>query len=198
MPAALKSVLLNAVAVGLVVVAVLWSYEYFVAQPRELRRTEQLQEQARVAAERTMDRRLNEAQDVGVALQASVDRSIAQVRQGVADETRLLELRAQVAEGLVRASMHKVAIAESYMTMGQWPTSADEAGLPSPQSVASSAILGVSLRAAGTLEIAYAADFGKAAVIRLIPSAHPQSGQINWRCESSGFADASLVPSSCR
>jgi hypothetical protein len=193
-----KNALLNALVVGVVLVGLLWAYEYFVMQPRELRQSAQLQDQVQAAAQESVARFLNEEQGVAVELEAAVAQSIAQVREGGATEARLMAQRAQVVEGLTRASSYKVALAELYATTGQWPANGDEAGLPASQSPVSDVVSAITLGSAGTLEIAYATDFGSAAMIKLIPSVDPQHGHFNWRCVASGFSDPSLVPLVCR
>ena len=131
-------------------------------------------------------------------LEASVERSIDTARDAMAREAASQDQRATIAAGLTRAAMHKLAVAESYMTMGRWPTSPAEIGVQSAESYAGQGLRGIALEGDGVVAVRYDDAFGTEAMIRLIPTAKLDIGSIEWRCVGSGFSDASLLPATCR
>lgn len=185
-------------ASALAMIGALFAYDLFVAQPRDARQQATIRQALETAGEAGLAGRREEAAAVADELQASVDRTIANARNAMAQDAAATDLRARIAEGLNRASMAKLAVAESYMSFGRWPNDAKEAGLGAPESYAVGAVTGVELAAEGTVVVRYADSIAPGALVRLIPTAHSDSGVINWRCEPEGFPDTGVLPSGCR
>ena len=170
------------------------AYDVLVAQPRE--RT--LQAALESSNEDSFARRREQAAQVADALDASVDRSIANARDALAREAAIADARGRIAEGLTRAAGVKLAVAETYMNQGSWPLQAADAGLAAPDMYAVGAVSAIALEHDGVVVIRYNDTIAPDAQIRLIPRARADIGSIDWRCEASGFPDRSLLPATCR
>lgn len=194
----MKSFLSMFVACALALAVVLSLHEVLIAQPREARLLAAQQAALDAAASAGFPGQREEAAQVAQALDASIDRSISNARDALARDAAAADARGRIADGLNRASMFKLAVAETYMSMGRWPQQASDAGLGAPADYAAGAVAGIALGADGVVTIEYTALVAEGATIRLIPSARADMGSIEWRCEAEGFADPSLLPAVCR
>lgn len=194
----MKSFLSMFVACALALAVVLFVHDVFVAQPREARVLAAQQAALDAAATAGFSGQREEAAKVADALNASIDRSIGNARDAMARDAAAADTRARIADGLNRAAMFKLAVAETYMSTGRWPQQASDAGLGAPEDYAAGAVAGIALGADGVVTIRYTAVVADAAAIRLIPSARADMGSVDWRCEADGFADKSLLPTVCR
>lgn len=177
----------------------LLAYDHFIAQPREARLLASMHAMFEDASKAWPDvnAQREEAVRIAAELEASVARSVEGAREALAGEAAAGEKRTAIADGLARASALKLVLTEHYLSMGAWPTTADEVGMSEQAMQGSGTLKAISIGPKGTLEISYASPLPAAATIQLIPSAHP-SGSIEWRCEATGFDDRSLLPAQCR
>jgi hypothetical protein len=100
-----------------------------------------------------------------------------------------------LAEALSRASMHKVAIAEYYLSMGKWPDGPEAAGLLPAEQYGGRGVHGIRVEPDGVIVIALDPDARDAVILRGSAEAN---GSIYWRCEARGAAAEMLLPGSCR
>ena len=189
----MKNLLLS-FAAGLAGAAVaLLLYQHFVLQPRE--QLIQQEVERHVAARVEQLRRAGE--ETADAIARSVDESRSE-REAVRASVETQKQRAAIAAGLSRVAMFKLAVSESYLSMGQWPTSIEQIGLPPDAGAAGGGLRGIELLADGVLRLDYDEAVGEAASIRLTPTANAGTGSIDWRCEGSGFRDPAALPDACR
>ncbi|HEY0662563.1 MAG TPA: pilin [Lysobacter sp.] len=140
-----------------------------------------------------------EADRITANLDASVDRSIADAREGMDALASEQDKRRLATEALGRASMFKVALAEYYLSMGKWPASTGEAGLGSPADYAGGAVDAIDVGAGGVITIALNASLVAGAKIRLAPDANPRTSIIDWRCHGEGPAELQrYLPAVCK
>jgi hypothetical protein len=172
----------------LAAVVALLGYDVFVAQPREQRMLERQQVALEAAADAGLAGSREQAAEVASELDASAKRSVAAVREAMAAEASAVELRGRIAEGLARASMVKLAVAESYMN----------SGIAAPESYAVGAVAAIAMEADGVVAIRYTDLVAPGAQIRLTPTFDAEIGSIDWRCDAEGFPDSGALPLSCR
>lgn len=185
-------------ASALAVVVALLTYDILVAQPREARMQAAQQAALDAAADAGLAGAREQAAQVASELDASVNRTVANARDAMASEASAVDMRGRIVEGLNRASMVKLAVAESYMNYGRWPLDATEAGLGTPESYAVGAVTAIALGTEGVITIRYNDLVAPGAQIRLIPRAQPDIGSIDWRCEAEAITDQNLLPIACR
>lgn len=192
---------LLAMAGSLVGVAIaLVAYDVLVAKPRERQRLESM----RVLVENSPSSwqgaavQREQAREITREFDESISRSMEGARDAMQREAELANRRALVADGLMRASLHKLAVAESYLSNGRLPSTPQEAGLSDARSYAAGAVISIALDPDGSIGIRYGEPFAPGAEIRLRPAGDPERGMIEWQCESSGFEQAAWVPASCR
>jgi len=172
------------------VAGALLAYDTFVVQPR-----------ARAAETRLgldLAEARNEARQITADMQASVDRSVAGVRQAMDDEARELETRALLADAVARASMFKTAIAEHRANNGDWPHDHGSAGLPSPDATAGGAVRAIRLGEAGLVDIELGAPFPAGSGIALIPIVREETQSIEWQCRMRGDPRLARHLAGCR
>lgn len=174
------------------------TYDVFVAQPRERRMQAAQQAFLQASGETGLARRREEAAEVAQELEASVDRTLAGAREAMARDAASVDSRGRIAEGLMRASMFKLAVAETWMSQGRWPHHAAEAGLGDPESYAGGAVAAIALESEGAIMIRYSDEIAPAATMRLLPQVRGGTGSVDWRCEAEGFPDRSVLPAACR
>lgn len=174
------------------------TYDVFVAQPREQRLLAAQRALAPAPEDAILARRREQAAEVAQALDASVGRSIAGAREAMAREAASVETRSRIADGLARASMFKLAVAETYMSQGRWPLHAADAGLGDPENYAGGAVAAIALESEGRVVVRYVDEIAPGAVVRLVPQVRAGIGSIDWRCEAEGFPDRSTLPPDCR
>lgn len=198
----MKSFLLPFFAMLLAVGLALFAYDHFVLAPR-LQKTG---EEARV----NLDEARAEARQIVEELDASLESTVSQTTAALDEQRALEDVRraelaeqsrrqaevAHAAEALMRGSMAKVAIAEYYMSMGQWPTSQVELGFGDPQEHAGGPVASIAIEAEGVIAIALTDEVAPGAMLRLVPQAR-RSGQIEWTCRASDYPAASRLPG-CR
>lgn len=105
---------------------------------------------------------------------------------------------ALLAAALAAGQEAKVAVTESYMTVGVWPTSATDIGWGEPAAHANDGARGVALESEGVVRIDLVDAVARGASIRLIPTAMPSTGMVNWRCEVEGYAELSRFAPDCK
>ncbi len=102
--------------------------------------------------------------------------------------------RAKVTEGLTLASSAKIAVSEYFVSEGEWPTSAESAGLPA--SVVTKIVSAVTVGTSGAINVTFTDQVVAAAVLRLSPIS--SGGTITWSCTRSTTLLSELVPANCR
>jgi hypothetical protein len=175
-----SDILLGVAVVG--ALAALLAYDRLVLEKRAAAQTATIAK----ATEVNLSKAHAEAGQISANLDASVDRSIADAREGMDALAVEQDKRRLAAEALNRASMFKVALAEYYLSMGKWPSSSTEAGLGAPADYAGGAVDAVDVGAGGVITIALNASLVAGAKIRLVPDANPQTSIIDWRCHGEG------------
>jgi hypothetical protein len=132
-----------------------------------------------------------QAQQRASALQESIDDSRRYEQESLQRANRIREL----SNGLGAASSVKVAMAEYFMTMGKWPVSNQEMGMPAPDSYKSGALRSIGAEADGKVKLV----FGSAETqqrLWLHASANP-AGAISWRCVTPDIADITQLVAGC-
>jgi hypothetical protein len=181
----MKQFIVTLIAVLLGGFLALLAYDRFVVAPRDA-------EAARNAAagreRQRVDPDMREAQARAVAeeVEASVQRSLENAREGLDAQAKEMDRRALVADAVQRATMFRVALTEYYQSNGRWPQDADEAGLPSGEEMRGGAVRSVEVGRGGTVTIALDATFGPDSRIVLEPHSTAAGVQIEWRCRVSG------------
>ncbi len=177
----------------------LFMYDRFVLAPRLQEVSEATQVNLASARE--------QAKDIATELDASVERSVAGAKsafdeQAAAEDARRAEMEqqaeqmrrtAQAADALMRASVFKAALAEYYMSMGQWPTRTTDIGLGQPTDFAGGPVASIGLEPEGVITISLKPDVAVGARLRLVPKVAP-SGMIEWTCRPSNYAAAERLP----
>ena len=136
-----------------------------------------------------MDQVRAEAKSVGRELEQAADESVTRAREGFESQAAEMRRRALVATALAAGQGAKVAVTESYMTMGAWPSGPADVGWAEPSAYANDGASGVAIEAGGVVRIDLADAVAKGASIRLVPTAVESSGMVNWRCEIDGDID---------
>ncbi len=198
----MKTFLLTFLAVLLAASLALFVYDRFVLVPR----MQQAGQEARV----NLDEARAEARQIVEELDASLENTVAETtealdEQHVREELRRAELAAQArlqtevalaAEALMRANMIKMAVAEHYMSMGDWPSGLADLGLGVPTDHAGGSVASIAIEPDGAIAIALTDEVAPGAMLRLVPQAR-RSGQIEWTCRARGYPAASRIPA-CR
>jgi hypothetical protein len=181
------------------VVVAMFVHDVYVARPRDARLLDSVRQIVTdgAVAWPTADAQREKAKEIAKELDASVARSVDGAREALSIEASLIDLRAQVTEGLTLASMHKLALTETYLSNGRWPVDAEEAGLQSAESYASNAVKSIAVEEGGAILIRYTHPFADSASIRLTHTErHP--GRVDWACRAEGFDDPIVLPAACR
>jgi type IV pilus assembly protein PilA len=115
-------------------------------------------------------------------------------------------IRTKVTEGLSLAASAKLAVADSYTSLGTLPVDNAGAGLPAATAIASKYVKSVTVGAAGVISILYGntATIGgspvmDAKVVTLTPDVTTNQGSITWRC-AIGASNTyyKYMPAECR
>lgn len=173
----------------------LFVYDRFVLVPRL--------EAASQATEVNLANARDQAKDIAVELDASVERSVASAKsafeqQTAAEDARRAEMEkqaeamkgtAQAADALARAGMMKAAIAEYYMSMGEWPKQTSDVGIGQPTDFAGGPVSAITIEPEGVIAITLKPDVAPGARLRLVPRLTP-AGMIEWTCRPDGYAAA--------
>lgn len=177
----------------------LFVYDRFVLVPRL--------EVASKTAEVNLANARQQATDIAIELDASVERSVAGAKsafdqQAAAEDVRRAELEqqarqmtatAQAAEALARAGAAKVALAEYYMSMGTWPEKAADVGIGKPTDFAGGPVAAIAVEPEGVITITMKPEIGAGARLRLVPRVTP-GGMVEWTCRASGYPAAERLP----
>ena len=169
------------------VALVLFAYDRFVVQPR-------VAEQARRAAVDLAEGRAD-AQGIAEQLDASVDRSVDRARSafdaiaGDQDKARLAN------EAVGRGASWRVGLSEWYMSRGEWPASAAEAGLPRFDPATGGAVQAITLGAQGVVTIALREPFAGSRFV-LAPRVGGD-GMVQWTCRSEGDVELRRFVPAC-
>lgn len=145
-----------------------------------------------------VDRAREGAQQVGQELERAADTSVARVRAAFDSQAAEQHRRSLVGAAFAAAQSAKIAVTESYMTMGQWPTSAAELGWAEPSDHANDGARSVSIEAEGVIRVDLVKALAPSAYLRLIPEVVPSTGGVNWRCEVAGYAELSRWVPTCK
>jgi hypothetical protein len=165
-------------AVLLAAALALFAYDHFVVKPRAALQAEVVQVD--------LSKAKIEAQDIADNLDAAVTKTISNANDTMNSQTGEMQKRALMADAIARGSMFKTALAEYFMSNGQWPKSQDESGLAKPESYAGGAVSSISVGNKGMVIIALNEKVEVGAKIKLIPQANEQSYVINWTCTVEG------------
>lgn len=136
-----------------------------------------------------MDQVRNDARSVGRELEQAADESVTRARDSFESQATEMRRRALMATALAAAQGAKVAVTESYMSLGRWPTGPAEVGWSDPADYANDGARGIAIEPNGVVRVDVTDAVAKGASIRFVPTAVESSGVINWRCEIEGPAD---------
>lgn len=117
---------------------------------------------------------------------STVDQQGRELDQRVAAEQRAIEL---IRADVVAASSAKVAVTESYLTLGRMPANNAEAGLPPPASYRGRSLRSLEVIAAGRIRLSFDAQSGReGGVIDLVPDiASIDALGVQWQCETRDY-----------
>lgn len=177
----MKSLALSLLGTLLGVALALLLYDRFVVQPREARRAE--------AATVDLSRAADQAKKITDSVDASVKRSVDSAQQAFEAQAADQNKRRMLAEAVAQTQMYKVALTESFMSNGQWPAKASEAGLPQNNRKAGGAIRDIAVGQSGTITVSFDDNFAEGALFQLVPQADPDTYQGSWQCKTSGDPD---------
>ncbi len=104
-------------------------------------------------------------------------------------------VRSKVSEGMNLAGAPKLAVAESYQSLGRLPTNQTDAGLPASTTIFGNNVSSIA-QADGQLTITYTND-GAISGKSIILSALTGAGAIRWSCRL-GDVDDKYRPNNCR
>ena len=177
----MKPLALSLLGTLLGVVLALLLYDHFVVQPREAMRTE--------AASVDLSRAADHAKKITDSLDASVKRSVDSAQQAFDAQAADQNKRRMLAEAVAQTQMYKVALTESFMSNGQWPAKASEAGLPQNNTTAGGAIHDIAVGKGGVITVSFDDNFAEGALFQLVPQADSDTYQVRWQCKTSGDPD---------
>ena len=177
----MKPLALSLLGTLLGVVLALLLYDRFIVQPREAMRAE--------AATVDLSRAADQAKKITDSVDASVKRSVTSAQQAFEAQAADQNKRRMVAEAVAQTQMYKVALTESFMSSGQWPAKASDAGLPQINSKAGGAIRDIAVGQRGTITVTFDGNFAEGALFQLVPQADPDTYQVRWQCRTSGDPD---------
>lgn len=117
---------------------------------------------------------------------AKVDDQGRELDQKVAAEQRAIEL---IRADFVAAAAAKVAVTESWLTMGRMPANNAEAGLPPAESYRGRSLKSAAVIADGRIRLTYDGESGRDnGVIDLIPELGASDAMgVQWRCETRDY-----------
>jgi prepilin-type N-terminal cleavage/methylation domain-containing protein len=104
-------------------------------------------------------------------------------------------VRSRVTEGLSLASGAKTAVAEQYLSSGNWPTDNATAGLSASGSITGNWVSSVAVGASGLITVTYAGAPIAGNTLTLQPT--DATGSVTWDCTGGDLADK-YRPSQCR
>ncbi len=156
----------------------LLGYDHFIVKPREAKQAE--------AVLVNLGKAEQQAQEIANELDAAVTESVNTANETMIAQADEMQQRSLAQDALMRASMFKTAMAEYFMSNGQWPKGHAESGLAKPESYAGGAVSSISVAEKGVVVITLNEKIESGAKIKLIPDANMQSYVINWRCSTEG------------
>lgn len=177
----MKPLMLSLLGTLFGVVLALLLYDRFIVQPREAMRAE--------AAIVDLSRTAEQAKKITDSVDASIKQSVDSAQQAFEAQAADQNKRRMVAEAVAQTQVYKVALTESFMSNGQWPAKASDAGLPQNNSKAGGAIRDIAVGQRGTITVTFAGDFAEGALFQLVPHADPDTYQVRWQCRTSGDED---------
>ena len=177
----MKPLALSLLGTLLGVALALLLYDRFVVQPREARRAE--------AATVDLSRAAEQAKKITDSVDASVKRSVDSAQQAFEAQAADQNKRRMLAEAVAQTQMYKVALTESFMSNGQWPAKASDAGLPQNNPKAGGAIRDIAVGQRGTITVTFDGSFAEGAQFQLVPQTDPDTYQVRWQCRTSGDPD---------
>ncbi len=190
----MKQFLATIVAALVGVSLALLLYDRFVVQPRAAKDADELAQ----ATEINLHKARAEADAIAGNLDASIDKSISDARKALDAQAGEQDKRRLAADAVNRAAMFKVALSEYYVSTGNWPADARQAGLAPPESFAGGAVSRIDVGANGAVIVSLDESLVAGAKIRLRPQANPESGVIDWRCSIEGTATLQRYLPACR
>jgi hypothetical protein len=166
----------------------LLAYDRFIVAPRAAEAAEvaEVADRQREQVAPQMREARREARAIADEVEASVQRSLDNAREGMAAQAKDMDRRGLILDAVQRATMFRVALTEYYQANGRWPLDADDAGLPSPEEMRGGAVRSVELGRNGVVTIALDPTFQPDSRIVLEPRANAASGLVDWRCRVSG------------
>lgn len=107
-------------------------------------------------------------------------------------------VRTQAAEGFVVASGAKAAIWDFLTDKGNFPSSNESAGLPSPSSIAGKYVSSVEIGKGGVVTVLYATSESNSSLHDASLQLSPVNtgGTVSWACN--GSINPKFLPSACR
>ena len=174
----MKQFAITFLAVLLAAGLALLAYDFFIVKPRELAMAE--------AAQVNLKDARSQAQNIADNLEHSVNQSISNANDKLNAQSDNMSKRGLANDALMRGSIFKTALAESFMTNGHWPKNNTETGLAQPESYAGGAVSSIAVSGKGSIVITLNDKLEAGAKIKLIPDVNPQSYVVNWRCTTEG------------
>jgi len=174
----MKQFTITFAAVLLAVAIVLIGYDHFILKPRAAQQSETVQVDLSNAQ--------SQAKNIAHDLDTAVTQTISNANDTMNAQAGEMQQRALVADAIARGAMFKTALAEYFMTNGQWPKTHEESGLAKPESYAGGAVSSISVGDKGVVVIVLNDKIEAGGKIKLIPEANPESYVINWHCGSEG------------
>lgn len=109
-------------------------------------------------------------------------------------------VRAKVSEGINLAGAAKLAVAETYSSRGNLPTTNISAGLPVATTISGPYVTSVTVGTGGTVAIQYTALEPKISGSILVLSPSTRSGSVVWDCQglSATNPEPRYLPANCR
>lgn len=185
----MKQFAITFAAVLIAAALALFGYDYFIVKPRNAAQAEAIQVNLSEAQ--------TQAQQIADNLDNAVTQTISNANDTMNAQTGEMQQRALAADALARGSMFKTALAEYFMSNGQWPKTHAESGLAKPESYAGGAVSSISVGDKGNVIILLNEKIESGAKIRLIPEANEQSYVINWHCATEGSEALKRYLSAC-
>lgn len=105
-------------------------------------------------------------------------------------------IRARVSESIQVSAAAKTAVSEYRQSMGTWPTTNTEAGLPAAATYGVGNVSTLTVGANGVITVAVSAASGTSGNIVLTPSFTTGDGAVTWACTTT--INTQYVPSNCR
>ena len=106
--------------------------------------------------------------------------------------------RARVSEAVTLVAGAKSAVSEYYSNENAWPTSNAEAGIASASKIKGKGVQSVTVGGNGVITAKTSDKVDASGELKFTPSASPDDGSIEWKCQHNSSLKAKWVPTECR